>query len=59
MKQLMTITDLVEITLQNKPNFEADAHKDNIVAKNAFVCAFRISPPIVEYSLSNYFLSSH
>lgn len=36
-KQLMAVTDLLELCLQNKPNFEEGPDKDNVVAKSAFV----------------------
>jgi len=36
-KQLMSVTDTLEYTLQHRPNFELEANKDNDLAKNAFV----------------------
>jgi len=39
-KQLMSVTDTLEIALQNRPNFEAEEHKNNSVAKSAFIGQF-------------------
>lgn len=41
-KQLMTVTDTLDICLQHKPNFEEEAHKNNALAKNAFMGAFDV-----------------
>lgn len=36
-KQLMGVVDTLDIVLQNKPNFELEEHKNNELAKSAFI----------------------
>jgi molecular chaperone GrpE len=52
-KQLMTVTDTLEITLQNRPNFDSEEHKSNAIAQNAFIAIDAINKQF-HATFSNY-----